>query len=333
MDKYTVTFPPFGGDNQLSLVCYGFHMFYYNGYIQKYTTTSGEKVGIHIGFYKYAKSWYINCFKDLGISKTAHIYITGVSLGGGLTNTAAYILLQAGYKNVHFYAFGAPRVGDQSFRNYMNASKFAEDSANYVRFNNVVKTDRFYSQFDPVCKFPPNEITSWGAAGYSLRYVDNPRLKIMAAGLTFNPVFKTYFNQPDYNFINPGSRLSKQTPIGAECGEYFELVHSMGSYDYNIFLGSNVDVGGGKKPRYEDRYDAILDLNTDPCTKKDSCPNYQGLIAGSGKSLVFGSSTGVTIYGAGSTAPTAQISLANGHITGGVAAGLGAGVSYGKRYE
>lgn len=268
-DTYTITFPPFGGESVSKATMRGAYAFYYGGYIQDVKLTNGGKVGVQIGMFRYIDQWYKTCFEELGISKKSDIYIVGTSLGGALANLASFYLLEKGYKKIHMYACGAPRVGDYNLNRYMASADLAPDSANYVRFNNVVKGDKFYTEYDPVAKFPPN---SWSVTGYTgyghLRFVDNSRIRGMAAGLTFKPVLGCFTNQPDYDMM-PGtfastiSGLNKQTPIGGDCANHWDYVHSLNAYSADVFL--NAKAYSGDPEHYMSFFDAVRDLNAYPC--------------------------------------------------------------------
>lgn len=265
--SYTITFPLMDPKNYID-TARGFYTFYYKSYLYPVNIRSG-RVGIHDGFLTYITKWYKTCFEKLGISKNAHINLVGVSLGAGLANVATFYLLQQGYINLHMYAFGSPRVGDINYNKYMNSTGLlSKDSANYVRFTNIVKKDVFYTQFDPVCKFPPSQDwTIFSPAGYSLKFVDNPRLKIMNAGLLFNPILGCYYSQPDYNMIDvsDASRLNRNTPLGSSCVNYWSKIHSLSTYDVTEFVG-HLDAEG---KRYNDYFDAVYDIEKFPCEKHE----------------------------------------------------------------
>lgn len=50
----------------------------------------------------------------------AKVTITGHSLGGALANHALVFLINRGFTISNFYTFGAPRVGDKAFFNFIN---------------------------------------------------------------------------------------------------------------------------------------------------------------------------------------------------------------------
>ena len=268
---YTFTFPPFADGRARTLV-EGFRSFYSGGYIQDVPAVWNgksdlDKVGVQIGLYRRIKAWYEHCVVGI-VPMSAEIFIVGVSLGGALANLAAFELLQHGFKNVHMYAFGAPRVGDEAFRRYMNEVRYlAQDSANYIRFNNVLWKNKFYTEYDPVAKFPPNTWSLWGSTGFGhLRFTNNPRLRVMAGGATFAPVLDCFYGQPDYDMIPytaSGYQLNHKTPIGADCERHWAYVHSMSSYSADVLLGAHYY--SGNPTTYIDRFDAIRDLRKTPC--------------------------------------------------------------------
>lgn len=275
--KYTIVFPPFGGDTIRDKIG-GIMTFYYNGYIANVEAVSSGKapamtVGIMIGIAKAIDQWFIECRETIQtIPKDAHIYITGCSLGGALANVAAFRFLQLGYKNVHMYSFGAPRIGDENMSKYMSACNLASDSANYVRINNIIaENGRFYTQFDPVTKFPINTWSLLAASGSHLRFVNNARMRCMEGGLTFNPVLGTFDSQPDYDML-PYERLrrmgynpNKGTPIGGDCDELFGFIHSIPAYSANNFVGARDYEGDPAE--YTNYFDRIINMKNEPCQK------------------------------------------------------------------
>lgn len=273
-NKYTIAFPPFGGktfqDN-----FNGFRTFYIEAYIQSINArASGNapsgQVGIITGLYKAVMSWYNECKNIIAtIPKDADIYICGCSLGGALSNVTAFFLLQLGYTKIHLYAMGSPRVGDVTFVNYMEKSGLMPDSANYVRFNNVIKNGTFYTEFDPVAKFPINSWSLLSAFGMHLRYANNPHLRCMGAGLTFNPVLGTFLTQPEFDFLpgvklrNFGRDVNAGLPIDGDCEDLFFLLHSIPAYSANNFVGArDYEVA---VPNYRDYFDHVIDVSKEKC--------------------------------------------------------------------
>jgi len=238
-NKYTIVFPPFDfkgktASEKTCEVIASFNVFYQNSYI-KDIKFGGITVGVHAGFYSWIESWYKQCnISTLIKNKAAEISIVGVSLGGALANVATFYLLTKAYTNIHMYAYGAPRVGDTRFSEFIsNNENIVSDSANFVRFNNVVDMKTFYTQCDPVCKMPPSQFNYL----YNLSFSDNPRIKIMAGSLLFNDVFNMLGSQPDYNMSAPFSTLSKKTKLTNRCAKYWPQVHSVDSYGYDVLTG------------------------------------------------------------------------------------------------
>jgi hypothetical protein len=272
--KYTIVFPPFGGATWKDKIG-GIMTFYYNGYISSTRAVKSGRspemdVGIMIGMAKAIDTWYESCNAILKtIPKNADIYIVGCSLGGALANVAAFKLLQFGYTNVHMYALGAPRIGDENMARYMNNCGLAPDSANYVRINSIIKGSTFYTQFDPVTKFPVNTWSSLAITGSHLRFTDNGRMRCMEGGLTFNPVLGTFGSQPDYDMMpfeqmrRLGFNPNKGTPLGGDCEEQFGFVHSIPAYSANNFVGARDYEGDGND--YTDYFDRIINLNEEKC--------------------------------------------------------------------
>ena len=71
----------------------------------------------------------------------------------------------------------------------------------------------------------------------------------------------------------PGNRIrslclrdmNESTPIGGDCENHWGFVHSMGAYDANNFVGARNYEGNPKTLSYHDFYDAIRDLDKEPC--------------------------------------------------------------------
>lgn len=272
--KYTIVFPPFGGSTWRDKIN-GFVSMYVKGYITdvkaiRSGNAPGGTVGILWGLWTAIQRWYSECGVILSkIPKNSHISIVGCSLGGALSNVASFKLIQEGFTNVHMYALGAPRVGDEKFANYINKCILSEDSANYVRFNSVIKDDTFYTEFDPVAKFPINTWSFLAPVGQHLRFVDNGRLRCMGAGMTFNPVLGTFGTQPDYDMMpyeqarRLGYNINKETPVGGDCENLFVLIHSISAYSANNFVGAR-DYDEDN-PKYTDYFDHVINLNKENC--------------------------------------------------------------------
>ena len=201
------------------------------------------------------------------------------------------------------YAYGAPRVGDKRFSDFIESSDLSVDSANFVRFNNVVDKNTFYTQCDPICKMPPTRTGLIETAGkfYNLAFSDNPKIKITFGDFYFNDVFNLMSSQPDYDMTAPYSSLSKQTKLSNRCGKYFAQIHSVSSYDLNVMKG---DVIFFLNRDYREGYEGFLDgiKYTEDCPESSSLlcklaslPLAGGLInMGIGASAVgVASSTGV----------------------------------------
>jgi hypothetical protein len=267
----TITFPPLADDSYYQ----HFIAFYLEARLELVEAKpSGNapkmEVGISNGMLEKITEWYNIDFSPLNIDSNIPIIIQGVSLGGALANVAAFILIQNGYTNIHMYAYGAPRVGDERFVYYMEKAGLQPDSANYIRFNNVIKNDTFYTQFDPATKFPPNTWSLSMPGAY--RFVDNPLIKCMGAGLIFNSVFQMLSTQSDYDMV-PGAHVRRlylnnindATPVGAgNCDNLWKYVHSTNAYDSEIFIGRKLYWNDDKRI-YSECFDRIIDLNIEKC--------------------------------------------------------------------
>ena len=312
--NYVIIFPPFDGEG-LRFYANAVYALYWKAYITQRYTRSGKNVGINDSYYTYIDNWYNDCFKyQQDIEEDASIYIVGVSLGGALANVCAYYLHEKGYRNIHFHAYGAPRVGDEEFKKYMDSIDFGADSYNYVKFLNIKdKNGAFYTQFDPVAKYPPNEYCLLSPFGYCLRYVDNTRIRIMNSGLTFNPVFETFNTQPDYDMIRTRGAISIRTHLGAICSNFWGDIHSIDAYSPDVFGGVIGDPG-----LFYYEYDSsIKDM-------KDCVDEGIGLI-----DIVPAATRGSI---PGSIAGT-SLGVATGTPSAGGAAGSAAGSMIGSRYS
>jgi len=241
-DKYTIVFPFFG--EKIVDLFRGFNAFYLNGYITRVLCKNKRHVGIIKGLYDAVNSWYKTCQTVLeAIPKKSTIYIVGCSLGGALSNIVSFLLLEKGYKNIHMYALGSPRVGDEDFREYINNSNLSYDSANYIRFNNILSKKTFYTQFDPVIKFPVRK-------SHKL-FANNGRMRCMASGITFNPL-NMIDNQPDYEMFS----FSKSFPVDRKCKKLWYYVHSIPAYGHAFFadIGKNAEI-----------FDRVIDKEKEKC--------------------------------------------------------------------
>jgi hypothetical protein len=218
--KFTLTFPPFapkGGKIMQFIKALNFgrklNMTFPNEDI--------PSIGVNTAFYDLINDWFTTKFTPLKIPKSSEIFITGVSLGGGLTTMCAYILAVNGYKNIHFYALGAPRVGNNEFKEFMEKFHFADDSANFVRYNGIIQKETFHLQADPLCKFPP-------------KFANNPRVCMFEGGFKFKPVFSCFETQPDLGYTFPWCNV---LPVPPNCENYWALyVHSMDAYAPTVMM-------------------------------------------------------------------------------------------------
>ena len=270
-NKYTIIFPPFDGQSGpqdksiFNLFNYrfdfwnGFLAFYKGQYIQDVKVReTNEIVGVSSGLFSFINDWYNKCFEPLKIPLDAEFYIVGTSLGAALTNICAFYLLNMGYKNIHYYAMGSPRVGDERFKLFMEKSKknklFKEDSYNYVRFNYVIKDGKFQTQFDPTCKFPKKQEGWIGKLDYS----NVPNLRTFGAGVTVDVYdLDTYQYQPDHDMIYNDPSV----PVYDKCEAFWSYAHSVSAYSKNLFLGvrQEVDIP------YINDFDQIINIDKVPC--------------------------------------------------------------------
>ena len=260
-NRYTITFPPFGGG--AGVIIRGIKTFITSGYIKDYQTGDGKTVGIHEGFYNNIQDWFVNEFLPLNIDKSSHIYIVGCSLGAALTNVASYFLMNEGYKHIHFYAHGSPRVGDERLKKYMETAPFEVDSYNYVRINNVINMLKFYTEFDPVCKFPVKHERCY-MPGRCLEFANNSRLRGFAGGIIFNIEMLGFEQQKDFNMATSGIYEyfnGKNEDIVHTRNCLFEWIHSVGAYSSNTINGELT--GEGNTNIYKNQFDAIRNIDFD----------------------------------------------------------------------
>ena len=281
-NKYILTFPPSDFDftftkKGIETIFHLFNAFYYNAYIS-------NKTGVNKGMFGYIQSWYDNCVSD-NIPKDSELFVIGVSQGGALANLATYILLLNGYQNIHMYALGSPRVGDSNFMKFMEqryGKELKTDSGNYIRFNNIIKNETFYTEFDPIAKFPPSTWSVWSyvpAIGGHLRYSDNPILKGIGGGLVFNiHSMRCYDSQPDFDAIGDlrmgplsirrASEFNELVPINLKCPNHWSYIHSVSAYSEWVLNGENATSSEGKSS-YSDYFDSIRNLDIKPCGEEE----------------------------------------------------------------
>lgn len=79
--------------------------------------------------------------KDLRASAhTNRLLITGISLGGGLAVLSYVDILHSNiFQNVEIVTFGAPRVGNKNWANWLD---------------NQIKTERYFIAGDPIAVLP-----------------------------------------------------------------------------------------------------------------------------------------------------------------------------------
>ena len=335
--KVLVTFPTYDSPTQpgkVGLVCFGvnsFRTFYSNAYLVK-----KNNIPIHAGFYSYIDIWYKQGFSKLNYNKNQPIYIIGTSLGGALTNVCAFYLKQMGYTNVTWYAYGAPRVGGEEYSRYMSGEKWGVSSGNYVKFMNVIKNDgEFFTEFDPVTKYPINQMSFISPFGYSSRFVSNPLMRCMGGGYTWNPVLGTYETQPDYEMFLD-HKINMYTPVGADCSTHYPDLHSLGAYGFTVLAGSadydpsdyNPDIITIKqgedsgKHAYHMYENSIRNLILDPC--KSGC-NAAAAAVQIGIPVVFGSIAGTVV---GSALPQSGALISAQGAIAGASVGSSAGITY-----
>lgn len=342
---YTVTFPPFdfAGFGNMSdatkTVCQlasSVLTFYANARLVAVTTKKdGKKVGVLSTMYTLLMNWYKDCFSKANIKKDAIIRLVGTSLGGALANMAAFVLHENGYTDIHLYACGSPRVGNKDFNDYMSSgNKLSKDSGNYIRFNSVIKNNTFYTQYDPITKFPPSSGKGYIFGNYE--FYTTPLTRIIGSGLTWNLFDDSYDTQPDYDHIATGSKLSSQTPLRANCA-YWGQVHSVDSYNMSSFLGENLIFGEGRsKPGkyYDECMEGVKNLDIlklacpDPASLscvQQAFQNWPSAIKGAvvGGALTVGALTIAPVLGAAAAA------AAIGTVT---AAGAVGGIKAAQRY-
>lgn len=194
------------------------------------------------------------------VDENSEFFITGTSLGGALANLCAFYLRINGFKNIHFYANGAPRVGNREFREFMESGIFTEDSGNYVRYINTIKDLGFETEFDPVCKFPPRVSSSNPFNPFNF-ISDNPILKVVEWGFICSAEAIGYSSQPDYEMI-PYINPTPTPPISADCSKHWDYIHSIGAYSPDIFNAQELNTGVIK---YEWNYDSLRNINIYPC--------------------------------------------------------------------
>jgi hypothetical protein len=87
------------------------------------TTASGKVANVHKGFvnvYMKFRDELKSSLKKLNPKQDKKIIISGHSLGAAISTIAGADLVQSGYKDVGVYNFASPRVGDQTFADYID---------------------------------------------------------------------------------------------------------------------------------------------------------------------------------------------------------------------
>lgn len=88
-----------------------------------------DNIKVHLGFYKslYKENLFNNLLDDVNTLinefKDYDIYISGHSLGGGLTTLFGYLISDLIDKNITLITFASPRVGDKNWANDFNSKK------------------------------------------------------------------------------------------------------------------------------------------------------------------------------------------------------------------
>jgi len=97
-----------------------------------------KNIKVHVGFYKtlYKENLFFNLLEDLNILLKEYpeydLYITGHSLGGGLTTLFGYLISDHIDKNITLITFASPRVGNKKWAKDFNE----KENLRHFRFVN-----------------------------------------------------------------------------------------------------------------------------------------------------------------------------------------------------
>lgn len=253
-NNYVVIFPPFQQRN-FGDVGNAFYNYMFRGLATVSHKNSDvfnipENVSTSLAFYKEVRIFMdenIRIFKNIKKNPNAEIIVIGISMGGSYANILAFLLVKYGYKNIHLYACGSPRVGNQGFNTFMTKAyaegRLSKDSGNYIKSNTFIEYDqdkklkRFVLQYDPIAKFPTG-------------YADNPLLKAYGEGFLYNPlVFGEFKRQSDYHhsvfplteqfskLINLNFSIGKNIFGVRTCKKKWGDIHSVGAYGFSNIMG------------------------------------------------------------------------------------------------
>lgn len=131
----------------------------------------GNGIQMNRFFHYWSKLFVERFIPVLGKTQIDKLVITGMSMGGAMSQCFAYNLLTQLGDTRHFkvevLAFGSPRVGNAEL------GKWLTENVTIVNYSVVVKIgDKFWG--DPACYFPCSE-----------GYVNNPNLKLKRMGEEF----------------------------------------------------------------------------------------------------------------------------------------------------
>lgn len=221
----------------------------------------GQKYVIWKALYNSVQNWYVNSFSKIdNIEKYQNnnnpgtaIYIAGHSLGGAQANVAALLLYLNGYRNVHFYGFGSPRIGGEKLSALMDNLFANSDSMNVMNIRYIYSGRHFWVEYDPVTKYPNLP-----------EYSRNGRVFAIESGFIFKPVFGTYNNQPGYDFGKITGAAHSLLPINDRCGKHWDNIHTGKSVLPSVIDGKREMVtwinGQPKVP-----VNTVIDLNIYAC--------------------------------------------------------------------
>jgi len=181
-------------------------------------------LGINTFFHNYSKLIY-NEFESyindhIKAFPKGHIYITGISMGGALSQCFYYHFkqtTQSSYR-VSISTFGSPRIGDANLRKwFMNNTKSGLTINNYVLF----KLIDGYKKADPVVLFPHCSTSNC--------YVNNAKLTMI-----FNKQIEKSVNAS--NIIDqPDTDITLKSLIcGSHYSKYWDEIHDLEQYYNNL---------------------------------------------------------------------------------------------------
>tara|TARA_B110000908_G_C10168476_1_gene409619 strand:+ start:229 stop:894 length:666 start_codon:yes stop_codon:yes gene_type:complete len=162
---------------------------------------------------------FYTTFKDVILSHfknhpTGHLYITGISMGGALSQCFYYHLRKDMNCNTTIMTFGSPRVGDATLRGWFYDQAKLK-IVNYALF----KKFGLCKRIDPVVTLPHMDTTQ--------HYTNNANLQMMYHN-KISDLAEASIDQDDFR-LSVGSFV-KKIFVTSALDKYWEEIHNIGEY-------------------------------------------------------------------------------------------------------